>query len=219
MHFKKKYDIILYTVITVRYPLCDMPLFMSKIGKKPIVISAGVTVEIKDGVVHCQGKNGNVSVPILPYCAVELKDGEDGKQVRVTITERTLQARANWGTMAALIKNAIVGARDGFKKQLQLEGIGYRAAVDTKGLSLALGFSHPVTYPAPLGITFTVEKNIITISGARKDVVGKVAAEIRKFKKPEPYQGKGIRYVGEVVRRKAGKKAAAAGGVPVGAKA
>lgn len=183
---------------------------MSKIGKKPIIIASGVTVEKKDGVVEVRGENGVLSLPLLPHCAIEIKDRESGKEICVTIIDRNRQARANWGTMAALLKNAIAGVREGFQKKLQLEGIGYRAALEGNNLSLALGFSHRVEYPAPHGIAFTVEKNIITISGASKELVGKVAAEIRKLKKPEPYQGKGIRYVGEVVRRKAGKKAATA---------
>lgn len=183
---------------------------MSKIGKKPIIIVSGVTVEKKDGVVQVRGENGILSLPLLPHCAVEIKNGESGKEINISITDTGRQARANWGTMAALLKNAIAGVHEGFQKKLQLEGIGYRAALEGKNLSLALGFSHRMEYPAPHEITFTVEKNIITISGPSKELVGKVAAEIRKLKKPEPYQGKGIRYVGEVVRRKAGKKAAAA---------
>lgn len=183
---------------------------MSKIGKKPIIITAGVTIEKKDGALQVIGRNGILFLPILPHCAIEIKDRESGKEIHVTITDMSRQARANWGTMAALFKNAIAGVREGFQKKLQLEGIGYRATLEDKSLSLALGFSHKVEYPAPEGITFTVEKNIITIFGINKELVGKVAAEIRKLKKPEPYQGKGIRYVGEVVRRKAGKKAATA---------
>ena len=184
---------------------------MSKIGKKPIALPNEITAEVSGALVRVQGKKGTLEIPVLADCAVEVKDGESGKEIRVAVTKENRQSRANWGTLAALIRNAVQGAHAGFEKKLELQGIGYRASLEGKGLNLALGFSHPVKYQAPEGIGFTVEKNIITISGINKETVGQVAAEIRALKKPEPYQGKGIRYVGEVVRRKAGKKAAAAG--------
>ena len=185
---------------------------MSKIGKKPIAIPSGITVEQKDGALHVKGKQGELTIPVLPYCLIETQESEGSKFVAVRISHTNRQARANWGTMASLTKNALVGVHDGFKKQLQLEGIGYRANLEGATLVLSLGFSHPIKYTPPAGILLKVEKNIITITGIDKAVVGETAAVIRKFKKPEPYQGKGIRYVGEVVRRKAGKKAAAAAG-------
>jgi len=184
---------------------------MSKIGKKPVVIPAGVTVEEKAGFVMVKGKGGEIKLPLLPHCSISLHEEGDTKEVRISIMSADRQAQANWGTMAALIKNAIIGVSAGYEKKLQLEGIGYRASIEGKSVVLALGFSHPVNFPLPEGITATVTKNIISIAGINKEVVGKIAADIRKLKKPEPYQGKGIRYVGEFVRRKAGKKAAAAG--------
>jgi large subunit ribosomal protein L6 len=184
---------------------------MSKIGKKPVTIPAGVTVEEKAGFVMVKGKGGELKFPVLPYCAIVMHDEAGVKEARVSIISADRQAQANWGTMAALIRNAVLGVNAGYEKKLQLEGIGYRAAVEGKSIVLALGFSHPVNFPLPEGITAVVAKNILTISGINKEIVGKVAADIRKLKKPEPYQGKGIRYVGEFVRRKAGKKAAAAG--------
>ena len=184
---------------------------MAKIGKKPVMIPVGVSVEEKAGFVMVKGKGGELKFPVLPYCAIVTREEAGAKEACVSIMSADRQAQANWGTMAALIKNAVHGVTDGYEKKLQLEGIGYRAAVEGKSVVLALGFSHPVHFPLPEGITAVVEKNILTISGINKEIVGKVAADIRKLKKPEPYQGKGIRYVGEFVRRKAGKKAAAAG--------
>jgi large subunit ribosomal protein L6 len=144
---------------------------------------------------------------------VEIREADGAKTAVVGIDGAERQAKANWGTMASLVKNALRGVTEGFEKKLQLEGIGYRAQVEGSKVTLALGFSHPVEFPLPQGITASIAKNIMTISGISKELVGKIAAELRMLKKPEPYQGKGIRYVGEVVRRKAGKKAA------VGAKA
>lgn len=184
---------------------------MSKIGRKPVAIPEGVTLETKAGFMHVTGKGGALQFPVLPYCSVAVHDEAGAKEARVSIMSADRQAQANWGTMAALIKNAIAGVTTGYEKKLQLEGIGYRASVEGKAVVLALGFSHPVNFPLPEGISATVTKNIIAITGINKEMVGKIAADIRKLKKPEPYQGKGIRYVGEFVRRKAGKKAAAAG--------
>ncbi len=184
---------------------------MSKIGKKPISIPEGVAVEAKAGFIMVKGKGGELKFPILPYCSVVTHEEGGLKEARVSIMSADRQARANWGTMAALIKNAVLGVNAGYEKKLQLEGIGYRASIEGKNVVLALGFSHPVNFPLPEGISATVTKNIIAITGINKEIVGKTAADIRKLKKPEPYQGKGIRYVGEFVRRKAGKKAAAVG--------
>lgn len=184
---------------------------MSKIGKRPIAIPAGTTLEIKSGMAIAKGTKGEITVPILPYCSVEPKETDGKKEAIVTIDNTERQARANWGTMASLLKNALKGVSEGYEKKLQFEGIGYRATVEAEKIVLALGFSHPVNFPIPKGITAVMVKNIMTITGVSKELVGKVAAELRMLKKPEPYQGKGIRYVGEMVRRKAGKKAAAAG--------
>lgn len=180
---------------------------MSKIGKKPIAIPDGVEVQMKDGVLHFQGKEGELELKILPHIKTELKD----KQIQFTATADHKQARANWGTVASLTKNAIAGVKEGFNKKLQLEGVGYRASMEGKNLVLTVGFSHPIKFAPSADVKITVEKSIISVCGPSKALVGETAAQIRKIKKPEPYQGKGIRYVGEVIRRKAGKKAAAAG--------
>ena len=170
---------------------------MSKIGRKPIAIPADVEVQIKDG---------SMEIPMAPYIHGESKDG----QLVFSATAGHKQARANWGTMASLAQGAIIGAQKGFAKKLQLEGVGYRVNLEGKNLVLGLGFSHPIKYEPPAGIKITVEKNIITVAGVSKALVGEVAAKIRKFRKPDPYHGTGIRSPGEVVRKKAGKKAAAA---------
>ncbi len=184
---------------------------MSKIGKRPLTIPSGVTVEIKNSAVHLTGPKGSLEVPVLPLCIIAIAEKNGVKTVTVAVKNTERQARSNWGTMASLLKNATQGVTEGYEKKLQFEGIGYRAVVEGSTITLALGFSHPVIFPVPQGITATMTKNIMSISGISKEIVGKIAAEIRQLKKPEPYQGKGIRYVGEIVRRKAGKKAAAAG--------
>ncbi len=171
------------------------------------MIPDGTSLEVKGQAVHAKGPKGMIEVPILPFCFIDVK----GVEALVSVAVQGRQARANWGTMAALIRNAVSGVTTGFERKLQLEGIGYKASVEGDMVILALGFSHLVRYSLPKGTKAEVQKNIITITGISKELVGKAASEIRRFKKPEPYQGKGIRYVGEVVRRKAGKKAAAAG--------
>ncbi len=177
---------------------------MSKIGKKPIVIPQGVTVTIADGVVSVSGPKGQMKIPSLAWINVAMQEG----QLVLSAEKNIKQATANWGTMRALVQNAIVGVSEGFKKVLEIEGVGFRATMEGKTLVLNIGFSHPVRYESPEGITLVTEKGIITVSGIDRQLVGQVAAHIRKFKKPEPYKGKGIHYQGEVVRRKAGKKVA-----------
>lgn len=134
----------------------------------------------------------------------------EGTEVVVSPVGNTRLARALWGTYAAHVRNMIAGVNTPFVKKLQIEGIGYKAELQGKNLKMALGFSHPVVVPLPEGVTVAVEKSIITISSANKELVGQFAASVRALKKPEPYKGKGIRYEGEVVREKAGKKAAGA---------
>ena len=178
---------------------------MSKIGKQPVIIPEGVSVETKDGVLEIKGKNGTLTVNLLPGIKVEIKDGE----VVFTPEKNVKQVVSNWGTMRALTANAVKGASEDFVKELVIEGIGFRAEVQGASLVLNIGLSHQVNFPIPAGIKISVEKNAIKISGNSKQMVGETAAKIRSFKKPEPYKGKGIMYKGEIVRRKAGKKAAA----------
>lgn len=186
---------------------------MSKVGKKPIVIPAGVNVTLKDSVLEISGKGGALALPVLPYTKVEIKDN----QILVTVTDDEKQARSNWGTMRALAQNAVFGVNNGFSKELEIQGIGYRAAIEGNILVLNVGFTHQVKFPMPEGIKILVEKSHIKISGFNKNLVGEVAAKIRAIKKPEPYKGKGIRYKGEVVKLKAGKKVAGATGAAAAA--
>ncbi|OGY59727.1 MAG: 50S ribosomal protein L6 [Candidatus Colwellbacteria bacterium RIFCSPLOWO2_12_FULL_44_13] len=177
---------------------------MSKIAKKPIGVPEGVTATMGESEVSFKGKNGSLTVPILPYVKLDLQEGA----ITVTAVAKTKQALSNWGTMGALVKNAIAGAQTDFMKELVIEGVGFRVALEGKILVLSIGFSHPVKFAIPEGIKLEVEKNTMKISGPDKALVGETAAKIRELKKPEPYKGKGIRYVDEVIRRKAGKKVA-----------
>ncbi len=176
---------------------------MSKIGKKSIAIPSGVTVTIEHGGVHVKGSRGIIAVPLLRYIAIAQAE----ESLQVTPANNSQQAHMNWGTMHALLENALAGVTKGFEKKLEIEGVGFKAQMEGDALILKVGFSHPVRFPVPEGITITVEKNKILIQGNNKQIVGQIAADIRKIKKPEPYLGKGIRYEGEVIRRKDGKKA------------
>ncbi|MDP3784838.1 MAG: 50S ribosomal protein L6 [bacterium] len=181
---------------------------MSRLGKKPILIPAGVTVEISGSRLRVQGPKGGLEREFDSILNLEVKDGA----VYLAPSREGGEVKSIWGTSAALIKNMMAGVTEGFSKKLELVGIGFKAQLEGRDLSLALGFSHPVKFKAPDGINFQVDKNIIMVSGIDKEKVGLAAARLRELKKPEPYKGKGIRYLGEVVRRKAGKKAVSAGG-------
>lgn len=182
---------------------------MSKIGKKIITIPSGVSVKIADSEIFIKGQKNEVKLPV-PY---GVGAACDDKTVSFTLLTNTKQARSNWGTIRALVANAIVGITAGFEKTLILEGVGYKVIKDGVDLTLSLGFSHPVKYKAVPGIEFEVEKNsILKIKGSDKAVVGKIAAEIRGLKKPEPYKGKGFHYSTETIRRKAGKKSTGGSG-------
>lgn len=177
---------------------------MSKIGKQPIIIPEGVIVQIKDGVLDVKGKNGNLNIALLPGIKVHISP----REILFICEGNSKQAMNNWGTMRALSANAVYGVSSDFVKELMIEGVGYRAEVKGENLILNIGFSHSVNFPIPQGIKISVEKNQIKILGSDKQIVGETAAKIRRIKKPEPYKGKGIMYKGEVIRRKAGKKAA-----------
>lgn len=175
---------------------------MSRIGKKPILISEGVQVEIGQGSVKITGPKGELQRKISPEIKAEVKDGK----ILLAPLQETKKGRALWGLTRSLLFNMVKGVKEGYEKKLQIEGVGFRAAIEAEDLVLQLGFSHPVRIKAPGQIKFSVEKNIITISGIDKELVGETAARIRRLRKPEPYKGKGIRYFGEWVRKKAGKK-------------
>ena len=179
---------------------------MSRVGKNGIKIPAGTEVSVTAGTITVKGKSGTLKRALH----AQVKVSVNGTEVQVEPVGNARLARALWGTYAAHVKNMIAGVNAPFIKKLQIEGIGYRAEISGKNLKLALGFSHPVLVAIPDGIEAKVDKNIITIQGADKEKVGQFAATVRALKKPEPYKGKGIRYEGEVVREKAGKKAATA---------
>jgi large subunit ribosomal protein L6 len=176
---------------------------MSRIGKQLVTIPEGVDVKVSGQKISIKGPKGSLDFDF--HDDIEVKSS--GKEVWVTAKRKTKQAWALWGLTRMLIANMIQGVTQGFEKQLELQGVGYRMSIQGKKLSLALGFSHPVEVEIPEGIEAKVEKNILTISGIDKQKVGQVAASIRALKKVEPYKGKGFRYVGEVVRKKVGKKA------------
>lgn len=179
---------------------------MSRIGKRAITIPPGTDVSVVDSEIVVKGKGGTLKRALHPLIQLKVENGT------VTVSPKTdnRMARALWGTYAAHVKNMVSGVNTPFIKKLQIEGIGYKAELQGKNLKLMLGFSHPVIVAVPDGVTALVEKNIVTVSGADKDAVGQFAASVRSLKKPEPYKGKGIRYEGEVVREKQGKKAAGA---------
>ena len=178
---------------------------MSRIGKKPIPIPQGTEVSVVSYEIIVKGKGGTLKRALHPAVSVSVANGE----VAVAPVGGHKLARALWGTYASHIRNMIAGVNTPFVKKLQIEGIGFRAELAGKNLKLALGFSHPVVVALPEGVAVSVEKNIVSVSGADKESVGQFAAAVRALKKPEPYKGKGIRYEGEVVREKQGKKAAA----------
>lgn len=180
---------------------------MSKIGKKPIEIPSGVTVSVKEDAVSVKGPKGELTKPLIKGVNVVV----EGNLVKLTPMEGDKENIAKWGLQRALLANMITGVTQGFEKVLEFQGVGYKAAVKGSDLELSLGYSHPITVNGVEGITFSVEKNSIKISGSDKELVGKVAAEIRTKRLPEPYKGSGIRYKDEVIRRKAGKKAVTAG--------
>lgn len=188
---------------------------MSKIGKKPIVIPDGMTVVKNGDVLEFKKGDKAASLKVLPHIEAEItEETVDDKKSTVLVFKTTsdiIQAVANWGTTRSLANNIIKGLTEGFQKILEIEGVGYRGSMEGETLVLNLGFSHQVRYQPKKGIKITMEKNAITISGQDKEMVGQTAAEIRALKKPEPYKGKGIKYRGEVIRRKQGKKVGSAG--------
>jgi len=177
---------------------------MSRIGKNPIKVTAGVTVTINGNVVSVVGPKGTLNLTLHP--AIEAVLEQEQIIVRPkSADEKVGGIGALWGMSRALVQNLVTGVTIGFEKKLEVQGVGYRAEVKGKTLVLMVGYSHPVEIPAPDGIGFAVEKGVITVAGIDKYLVGETAAIIRKTRKPEPYKGKGIRYVGEHVRRKVGK--------------
>ena len=176
---------------------------MSRIGKYPVPVPTGVEVTIVDQILTAKGKLGTLSLPIAEEVSAALQDGK----VVVTPVQDTKRARTLWGTTRALINNLVTGVSAGFSVNLEINGVGYRAAVNGKVLNLQLGYSHDIDFPIPDDVKISCEKpTSITVTGADKQRVGAVAAKIRSFRKPEPYKGKGVKYATETIRRKEGKK-------------
>jgi len=175
---------------------------MSRIGKKPVALPKGVKVTIHGAEAVVEGSKGTLRCPIHAGITVDVQ----ADSINLTRVSDEAQFRAFHGLTRALINNAVLGVTTGWKKELDIVGVGYKAAMEGPSLRLDLGYSHPINYNAPEGITIAVEKNThLTVTGIDRQLVGQVAADIRKFRKPEPYKGKGVQYTGEVIRRKAGK--------------
>lgn len=180
---------------------------MSRIGRKPIGIPSGVSIEISGANVTVKGPKGELTLVLLPEVTVKV----DGDTVTVERVDDTDQSKARHGLMRQLISNMVIGVSDGYTKELEIIGVGYKAQVSGKKLNLSLGFSHPVEHAIPEGIEITIDeknKNILIVKGIDKQLVGQVSAEIRAYRPPEPYKGKGVRYRDEHVQRKVGKAAA-----------
>ena len=176
---------------------------MSRIGKNPVAIPAGVTVELAGQILTAKGSLGTLSLLVSSEVSAKIADGT----VTIAPGSESKRARAMWGTTRALVNNMVNGVATGFTRNLEINGVGYRAAVQGDTLTLQLGYSHEVPYPIPKDVRIACERpTLITISGADRQRVGQVAAEIRSFRPPEPYKGKGVKYSHETVRRKEGKK-------------
>ena len=178
---------------------------MSRIGRRPVVLPSGVSATSKDGGLEVKGPKGTLFERLPTEIGLEVSDSA----VKLERLDDRKDSKALHGLARALVQNMVTGVCDGFSKELEIQGIGYRADAKGKSLNLLLGLSHPVDLPVPEGLSVSVQENIIRVEGASRQAVGQFAAEIRKQRPPEPYKGKGIRYVGEQVRRKVGKAAVA----------
>ncbi|HOW98837.1 MAG TPA: 50S ribosomal protein L6 [Kiritimatiellia bacterium] len=177
---------------------------MSRIGRQPVVIPQGVTVTVQGRKVLVKGPKGELAWECAPYVSAAVKDGK----VEIACERKDQQGSATHGTTRSLIANMVRGVKDGYSKTLEIQGVGFRAALQGKKLVLTLGYSHPIEFPLPDGISAKVEEGNIIVSGADKHLVGDVSARLRSFYPPEPYKGKGVRLKGEYVRRKVGKTVA-----------
>jgi large subunit ribosomal protein L6 len=175
---------------------------MSRIGKQPIELPDGVSFSLEEGVATIKGPKGELIVNMPPRVKVEEKEGS--LEISISNPEQSRLA-AFWGLGRSLLHNAVVGVTEGYSKQLEVNGVGYKVALKGKDLVLNVGYSHPVDFKIPEGLEAKVEGNVITISGIDKQLVGEISSQIRKVRKPEPYKGKGIKYMEEVIRRKEGK--------------
>ncbi len=176
---------------------------MSRIGRQPITVPAGVTVEQTGHLIKVTGSKGSLELQLMPDLILNQADGV----LTLSRAIETSETQRSYGLMRTLINNMVLGVSQGFTRQLEINGVGFRASVSGNVITLSLGFSHPINFNLPAGVDAKVEKNIITLTGYDKQAVGQVAANLRALKKPEPYKGKGIKYVEERIRRKAGKTA------------
>ncbi|MCX6792778.1 MAG: 50S ribosomal protein L6 [Candidatus Falkowbacteria bacterium] len=178
---------------------------MSRLGKLPIKLVKGSTAVLNNGILTVKGPKGELTQAINGLANVEITAEEIKVSVNDSISKKQ---RAMWGLFYSLINNMVIGVTEGYEKKLEIQGVGYKVANGSRALTFSLGFSHTINFPLPDGIEANAEGNIITVKGIDKQMVGEITAQMRRLKKPEPYKGKGIRYVGEIVRRKAGKTAA-----------
>lgn len=179
---------------------------MSRLGKLPIELPVGTQAKLENGFIIVKGPKGELKTKMHEAIKIEITE----KEVKLSITDQTISKdKALWGLFRSLIKNMVVGVNETYTKKLEINGVGYKAAVSGSKLTLNVGYSHPVIYELPAGIKAEVQANTIIINGIDKQLVGEVSAQIRKIRKPEPYKGKGIKFVGEVIRRKSGKSAGA----------
>lgn len=182
---------------------------MSRLGKLPIELPSGTELTFQDNFIVVKGPKGELKQAKHHLVNIDIIEEDGAKKVKVSVNNTNdKESRAMWGLYRVLIKNMVEGVNNAFAKSLEINGVGYRASVSGKVLTVNAGYSHPVNFNIPEGINITVDKNIITVNGIDKQLVGETAAQIRKIRKPEPYKGKGIKYVDEVIRRKAGKTAA-----------
>jgi len=177
---------------------------MSRIGKKPVTIPEGVEVKVENDLIIVKGPKGELKQKLHPAINIEQKDN----QILVTIKDiKSIEQKALWGLFSRLIQNMVTGVKEGFEKKLEVIGVGFRVSLQGDKLVLNLGYSHPIEFNLPAGIKAEVEKNLITITGIDKQQVGEIAAQIRRIKKPDPYKGKGIKYLDEIIKKKPGKAA------------
>jgi large subunit ribosomal protein L6 len=178
---------------------------MSRLGKLPIEIPSGTTAVLEKNILTVKSAKGELHQVIHPLVKVDVSS----EDIKVSVSDSlSKKEKAMWGLFYSLINNMVTGVSQGYEKKLEIQGVGYKVAGGGKAITLNLGFSHPINFEMPEGVLSTIEGNIITLSSIDKQLVGETAAQIRRLRKPEPYKGKGIRYVGEIVRRKAGKTAA-----------
>ncbi|MDD3285725.1 MAG: 50S ribosomal protein L6 [Patescibacteria group bacterium] len=177
---------------------------MSRLGKLPIKLPEGVSAQFNGGILSVKGPKGELSRAIKAPATVEI----DESAIKVAVNQEAKDASAYWGLYRALVNNMVTGVKVGFTKKLEINGVGYRAAASGNKLNLNLGYSHPIEFPLPAGISAAVEGNVITLSGIDNELLGNTAYKIRKLRTPEPYKGKGVKYADETLRRKAGKTAA-----------